>query len=488
MKKRILTAALLSLLTVLTSCASERVPDAPSPLDSGTESQSVTDAVPEKNEQISVTNTSGMPYEESFETAGDISAEAVSDTTESGTVSTSAKTEGDLFTVAPVNTESIESVINETEETKEVKITGGNVENSILLFDKISAKLENSMFSPLSLDMALGLLQAGAKGSSGKELEAYLGTDSYADFAEGYMEKVSEKYNSRERVYGDKYFNNCFEIANSLWADNALPLKPEYRDGVSEKFGAEIRNLDFNNKEETLKSINGWVNDKTHELIPSVLNDYDEDTVAMLVNTVYFESNWWDEWDFEESYKQTFTLLDGSTKEMPFMRNLFHAYYENEAATAFSAGYRNGMRFIGILPKNEGDFTLSELNIPSLLESESYDYQVRARMPRLNYETNIPLTEMLKEMGLKVIFSAENADFSGISEQPLFVSNVLQKTKLELDEYGTKAASVTMIAADSAGSPGEDRIKEVFLNRPFAFLIYDESENRIVFIGKVTNP
>ncbi len=483
MKRRILTAALLSLLAVLTSCASERVLDTPPTLGSGAESQFVADSVPDKTEQTSEVNTSDIANDESFEKAGDISGELFSAPVESGTVSTAEETE-----VTSVKSESSESVINETKESEAQNMTGGNMENSILLFDKISAEHENSMFSPLSLNMALGLLQAGAGGSSEKELEAYLGTDSYADFAEGYMEKVSGKYNFRERVYGNEYFNNRFEIANSLWADNALPLKPEYTDGVSEKFGAEIRNLDLNNKEKTLKSINGWVKEKTHELIPSVLNDYSEDTAVMLINTVYFESNWRDEWDFIESDKQTFTLLDGSTKGIPLMRNSFHAYYENEAATAFSAGYRNGMMFIGILPKNEGDFTLSELNIPSLLKSKSYDYEVRARMPRLNYETNIPLTELLKEMGLKDIFSTDKADLSGISEQPLFVSNVLQKTKLELDEYGTKAAAITMVAADGAGSPNGDMIKEVFLNRPFAFLIYDESENRIVFIGKVTNP
>ncbi len=410
MKRRILTAALLSLLTVLTSCASERVLDAPPPLGSGAESQFVADSVPDKTEQTSEMNTSDTANDESFEKAGDISEELFSAPVESGTVSTAEETE-----VTSVKSESSEPVINETKESEAQNMTGGNMENSILLFDKISAEHENSMFSPLSLNMALGLLQAGAGGSSEKELEAYLGTDSYADFAEGYMEKVSGKYNFRERVYGNEYFNNRFEIANSLWADNALPLKPEYTDGVSEKFGAEIRNLDLKNKEKTLRSINGWVKEKTHELIPSVLNDYSEDTAVMLINTVYFESNWRDEWDFTESDKQTFTLLDGSTKE-------------------------------------------------------------------------IPLTELLKEMGLKDIFSTDKADLSGISEQPLFVSNVLQKTKLELDEYGTKAAAITMVAADGAGSPNGDMIKEVFLNRPFAFLIYDESENRIVFIGKVTNP
>lgn len=299
MKRRILTAALLSLLTVLTSCASERVLDAPPPLGSGAESQFVADSVPDKTEQTSEVNTSDTANDESFEKAGDISEELFSAPVESGTVSTAEETE-----VTSVKSESSEPVINETKESAAQNMTGGNMENSILLFDKISA---------------------------------------------------------------------------------------------------EIRNLDLNNKEKTLKSINGWVKEKTHELIPSVLNDYSEDTAVMLINTVYFESNWRDEWDFTELDKQTFTLLDGSTKE-------------------------------------------------------------------------IPLTELLKEMGLKDIFSTDKADLSGISEQPLFVSNVLQKTKLELDEYGTKAAAITMVAADGAGSPNGDMIKEVFLKRPFAFLIYDESD------------
>ena len=167
-------------MAVLTSCASERVLDAPPTLGSGAESQFVADSVPDKTEQTSEVNTSDTANDESFEKAGDISGELFSAPVESGTVSTAEETE-----VTSVKSESSESVINETKESEAQNMTGGNMENSILLFDKISAEHENSMFSPLSLNMALGLLQAGAGGSSEKELEAYLGTDSYADFAEG---------------------------------------------------------------------------------------------------------------------------------------------------------------------------------------------------------------------------------------------------------------------------------------------------------------
>ena len=224
-------------------------------------------------------------------------------------------------------------------------------------------------------------------------------------------------------------------------------------------------------------------------MIPTIINDYSDNIAAVLINTIYFESAWADEWAINEDSKDTFTLLDGTAKEIPLMHNGCNSYFENDKATAFSCRYLNGLEFIGILPKQTGDFTIESLDIPSLLGSESFEYDVHAAMPRLEFETEIPLAETLKAFGLSELFDPENADFSGISEVPLFVSDVLQKTKLELDENGTKAAAVTAITMDAAGAmPVEREKKEVTLDRPFAFMIYDSAENQIVFLGKVTDP
>lgn len=536
MKKRI--AALMAFLMIsLTACSSDRVLDAPPPEESSGAEQTAPASEPnggaptvdntssetslnENTSNESAENkapteqASGIPESaeasseepapeppvpdrsetsapETTETTATTATTATTSTTSTTPATTPAKTESTSPEVIPEPVYKEETGNGENGETREseTEISDNNMETSIHLFDKISAERENSMFSPLSLNMALGLLDAGAGGSSKAVLDSYLGTDSYADFAQGYMKRVRDVYNSKQHVYDDEYYTNCFEIANSFWADNDLPLKPEYIDSVSGKFDAEIRNLDFGNKKETLNAINGWVNDKTHKLIPSVLNDYNNSTVAVLVNTVYFESGWINEWSFYEGSKQTFTLPDGSTKEMPLMSNYGDSFFENESATAFSSTYKNGMEFIGILPKAEGDFALEELDIPSLLASRSYDYDVLVRMPRLDYETNIPLTELLQEVGLREIFDRDAADFSGISEQQLYVSSVIQKTKLELDEYGTKAAAVTAVLADCAEAmPEPKERREVFLDRPFAFLIYDRTQNQIVFIGKVTNP
>ncbi len=368
-----------------------------------------------------------------------------------------------------------------------IEITDDNVQNSIRVFDAVSEDMANSMFSPLSLNMALGLLAEGAGGTSKEALNKYLGTDDYGAFAESYMKVISD-YNAPSG-YEDKY-KNVFEIANSFWANKNITFNESYKSDITQKFGAEVRNIDFADKNGTLKEINGWVKEKTHKMIPSIISDYDEKIIAaVLINTIYFESRWGSEWTVVENDKETFTMLDGSSKELPLMRQHVYSYFENNAATAFRYGYQNGLDFIGILPKETGDFTVESLDIPSLLESETYDYDVYARMPRLKFDTNLPLTEALSAAGLSELFDVDKVDLTRIANVPsfpLYISDVLQKTSLELDEYGTRASAVTAELAAGAGMPREKRT--VVLDRPFAFMIYDSEENQIVFLGKVTEP
>jgi len=363
-----------------------------------------------------------------------------------------------------------------------IEVTDDNMRNSIRLFDAATADKENSMFSPLSLNMALGLLAEGADGNSKAALDKYLGTDDYGAFAESYVKVVKENYNVNTGSDGE--YKNVFEIANSFWANKDLTFNQEYLSDITQKFDAEVRNLDFGDKNKTIKTINSWVNEKTHKMIPSIINDYPKDIAAVLINTIYFESRWADEWTYDGNNKDTFTLLDGSTMEIPLMRNHVGSYFENDKATAFEYGYRNGLEFIGILPKETGDFTIESLDIPSLLESETTDYDVYASMPRLEFDTSLSLTDALSVAGLSELFKSGTADLSGIADE-LYVNDVLQKTRLELDEYGTRAAAVTELLCGGA-LPREE--KHVNLDRPFAFMIYDSDEEQIVFLGKVTKP
>lgn len=364
-----------------------------------------------------------------------------------------------------------------------IALTGSNTENSIRLFDAISADKKNAMFSPISLNMALGLIEAGANGDTKTALDSYLQTENFADFARSYMQLAKDKYTFKSEYKNRK---NVLEIANSFWADHALPVSTDYKQIVSDMFDAEIQSVDFANKNKTLGKINGWVNDKTHKMIPSILSDYSEETAAVLINTIYFESAWSDEWHINTDNKESFTLTDGTTKELPLMYNGGDSYFENDKATAFSSRYVNGLEFIGILPKESGEFTLESLDIPSLLESETWDYDVSAVMPRFAFDTAFGLKDALSAAGLDVIFDENKADFSGISDVDLWVSEILQKTRIELDENGTRAATVTaeIMAGNAMPMPRERRT--VRLDRPFAFMIYDNEQDQILFMGKVT--
>lgn len=365
-----------------------------------------------------------------------------------------------------------------------IEVTEDNVLNSVRLFDTVSADKDNSMFSPLSLNMALGMLAEGANDTTKEALDKYLGTNDYGAFAESYMKLAKENYN---RKSGKD--ENYFEIANSFWGDDAFPFKQYYKNTLSQKFGAEISNMDFGDSGKVVSKVNGWVSDKTHKMIPTLLEDISTDTVSIFVNTVYFESVWSDEWDYDTSNNDTFTLPDGSTKELTLMRNEGNVYFENDKATAFGCSYKNGLEFIGILPKETGEFTLESLDIPSLLESRSCEYDVTQQMPKLTFDTNLPLSDALSAAGLSEIFDSETVDLSGISDEGLYVSDVLQKTRLELDEYKTKAAAATSVMLAGGAAPSIEReIKEVILDRPFAFMIYDYDQELIVFLGKVTNP
>lgn len=359
----------------------------------------------------------------------------------------------------------IEPVINKEE----------NLIQSVRLTDKIAAaqKKNNIMLSPTSLNFALGILAEGAAGDTKEKLNEYLGTDKYTEYAMVYLEKLNA-YNKN----GSK-----LKIADAVWGDDNIALEQKFKESVSENFDSEVKNLDFSDGEAASRSINEWCNKNTEGLIPEIVTSeaISGSTGLCVTNSLYFEAGWEKAWSVSEK-AETF---GNNGEETIYMTGSANDYYENEYATAFGKNYANGLSFIGILPKKEGEFTLEGLDINGLMNSNPEYDQVSCKMPKLNFETSAELTEYLKALGLENIFS-ENADFSGITKSGINVSSILQKTKLELDEKKTKAAAVTAIFSDKCAAPVDNMIiKEVNLQRPFAFLVYDMSNDEILFMGKV---
>lgn len=356
------------------------------------------------------------------------------------------------------------------------------LQNSVKMTDRISAAADgkNIMFSPTSLNFALGMIAEGAKGETKKVLGDYLGTDDFASYAKDYLDKIKE-YNTEDENYG---YKSKLKIADAVWADDELTLQEKFRNTVSDSFGAEVENVDFSAAEKTCGIINSWCEKNTEGLIPEIIPpDLISDSTGLcLTNSLYFESGWSGEpWDVSETEEEF-----GDNEKTNYMTCTGDRYYENDKAVAFGRDYANGLSFIGILPNDQGDFSLEDLGIGELLKSlPEYD-EVQCKMPKLEFETTAVLNDMLSGLGLDNIFSS-NADFSGIADRNVNVDTILQKTKLELDENGTKAAAVTAVIMECMSAAEEDEpiIKTVELTRPFAFLIYDSSNDEILFMGKV---
>ena len=356
------------------------------------------------------------------------------------------------------------------------------LQNSVKMTDQISAAVngENIMFSPTSLNFALGMIAEGAEGETKEVLCNYLGTDDFASYAKEYLNKIKE-YNTEDESYG---YQSKVKIADAIWLDNGLTLQEKFKNTVSDSFGAEVEAVDFSAAEKTCDVINSWCDKNTEGLIPKIITPdlINDNTGLCLTNSLYFESGWsgepWNVSDTEESF--------GKKEKTKYMTCTGDQYYENDKATAFGRDYANGLSFIGILPNDEGDFNLEDLDIGGLLKSNPEYDAVDCKMPKLNFETSTVLNDMLSSLGLDNLFSS-NSDFSGIVDQNVNVDTILQKTKLELDENGTKAAAVTAVTMEcmSAAVENEPIIKTVELTRPFAFLIYDRNNDEILFIGKV---
>lgn len=371
-----------------------------------------------------------------------------------------------------------------------LRTNGTNLDKSIDITDMIYEDTQmNTMFSPTSLNLALRLLSEGAGDGtpSKKALTSYLGND-FSEKASTYINESISEFNNKGNKNG---YSTALEIANSVWVSNEYELAKTYKQSVTDKYQAKVDSIDISKPDKSADKINDWCSDKTHKLIEKIVSPdkINSDTTAILVNSVYFESPWYDEW-YINPQKETeiFNNVDGTQSEVITIHNSDGAYFENDKARAFGMGYMNGIEFIGILPNQEGDFKLSDLDIPNLIKYNKEDTTAEVSMPELNFETTANLTNILNNEELQYIFK-DSKDFVYMYKEEVEtkVSDILQKTKLELDRYGTKAAAVTAITMETCMMQPIMNVEEIHLDRPFAFVIYDRQNEEVLFIGKVTS-
>lgn len=351
-----------------------------------------------------------------------------------------------------------------------------------------SAKsLKNSVFSPISAAIALGMLSAGANGETANELESLIGWNKTTS---------SMMFGSLMCEYADISLltDTALNLANAAFFSPSLKNPKDdaimcLRDAYMAKmFCGEL------STDSAREFINGWVSDKTEGEIPAVLDEnLDDSAVLVLINTILLDAKWANPFiNYGYEQKMEFTCANGGTAELPCLSDIrYISYIDTDELTGATLDYSdNRLKFMAVKPK-DGDISgliesLDYSKFVSMIESAEEGSCIFS-MPKFSIESETDLNECVKELGAKLIFDQDNADLSGFGESDsgnVFVSKIFQKAKVDVDEDGTRAAAATVEVA--VGSCAIAEIKEIKLDSGFFWCVYDGDTNVPLFMGTFT--
>lgn len=351
------------------------------------------------------------------------------------------------------------------------------------LFERSHKKGENLLISPLSVFTALAMSSKGANGETLKEFEKLFGMEetSAGLFLSAYLSNLPQ---------GEKY---KLYPANSIWwtDDERFTINEAFVKKNAELFKAEIYKAPFDNT--TLRDINNWVDLRTDGMIKKILETIGKDDIMCLINALSFEAEWDETYSKHSGKTETFISEKGEKQKCRLMHSEESVYIEDDNTKGFVKYYKDKKyAFVALLPDEDVKFSsyvkkLSGEKLENLLSNKE-DTTVYAAIPKFSYDYSVKLNEILKEMGMTKAFDPYMADFSGIGRSTkgnIYISEVIHKTTITVDEMGTKAGAATALVYKDSAAPMDPKI--VTLNRPFIYLIIDTQNNLPIFIGSVAD-
>jgi serpin B len=347
---------------------------------------------------------------------------------------------------------------------------------------------ENVMISPLSVSLALAMTYNGADGDTKEAMEKTLELSGLT------VDEINENYKMLIDALASVDPKVLMSIANSIWYKHTFEVEQDFINVNQNYFYAEVSPLDFYDPD-AVTTINNWVADKTNDKITEILDKIPRDAVMYLINAIYFKGIWKYEFDESDTEEKPFYLSDGTTKDVPMMvQEASFNYLSNDIIQAVEMQYGAGnYSMIILLPQSNKTLDdiidrLSNENWNRWL-SEFYEAEkVQIHLPRFKFEFEDSLNNELINMGMGIAFDQFNADFSKINPNGgLFISRVIHKTFIEVNEEGTEAAAVTLVEICREISGIETDI-HFYVNQPFIFAIKEKYTNAIIFMGKVMEP
>jgi serine protease inhibitor len=340
----------------------------------------------------------------------------------------------------------------------------------------------NVFLSPLSASMALGMTMNGAQGETLNEMRSMLG------FGELELRQINESYRDLIALLLDLDPSVDTRIANSVWYRNGFPFDQSFLDLVADYFSAEVQGIEMVDADKA--TINDWVSDATGGKIRSIVDGITPLHVMFLINGIYFKGSWTRQFDPAATRDAPFRLEDGRNVQVKMMKGtLPFGHRQMNGYQVIDLPYGNGAFSMTILlPDQPGgvDALAASLD-PVEWAAATTDLprrELELHLPRFRIEYKQELNETLKALGMNAAFG--RADFSGMSSshgRELFVSRVVQKSYVEVNEEGTEAAAATSVEIIVVSAP-----PAVYVDRPFLFAIRERFSGTILFIGKVVDP
>ena len=359
----------------------------------------------------------------------------------------------------------------------EQELINSNNDFAFNLFRKARGD-KSKILSPLSITFALGMLNNGADGQTLQEINQTLGFgEAGADAINAFCQKMLREANTLDD-------RTKALIANTIFVNEGLGyrLQEGFIDKANTYYDAQPQNRDFNDGE-TMDVINQWASDHTMDMIPKVLDEdsFHPDAVSYLLNALYFKGMWSNPFRKDMTQNESF----GGGEEVPMMHKMGQEfqYTENDLYQAVVLPYGNGAYQMTVFLPHE-DKTVGE--VLETLNGSNWQFEgnwqeVDLKLPRFETDTYQPLVKEMSELGMPTAFSL-SAEFPWFCNTPVYISNMFQVAKIKLDEEGTEAAAVTVIEMYESAAPEEP--KRFHADRPFLYIISEQSTETIFFIGQ----
>ena len=336
----------------------------------------------------------------------------------------------------------------------------------------------DALISPVSVLAALAMAETGARGETLAQMEEVFGVD-------------AETMRLALSAYMSSVAGTEAKTANAIWFrdDGSFTPNEDFLADCASFAGADVFADEFTAA--LAGEINGWIKEHTDGMIKDVLDEIDPSAVMYLVNALAFEADWAEQYE-EYQVRDGEFIADGGVKTVEMMYSDEHVYLEGNGFTGFMKPYKGGRyAFAALLPDETSSLeallgSLTGETLADALEN-AQNTPVETATPGFSSEYAAELSETLMGMGMADAFDGEAADFSGMGRSALgniYINRVLHKTFIDVTPQGTRAGAATVVEMN-AESAMED-VKQVYLDRPFAYMIVDTQYNIPLFFGVVT--